>query len=1112
MWLLNTCTGALEWFHHASEAKYAILSHVWLQKESTFQDLQRFHHEARAHNSVPVLEREELSAKIKECCRVARELGYLWVWIDTCCIDKTSSAELSEAIASMFRWYRQADVCIVFLHDVEELYPQDATDSEAHPQDTAEAYDAEEFDADDLRSQDADETYLQNTDGLYPREMHKLNSQDADEVDSQDTDDQDTDELYPDEDDPDLQDTDELDSRHADLALTRCKWFTRGWTLQELIAPAEVVFYGADWSYLGTKAGLAGAISRVSGVDVDVLTHSRPLSAISVAQRMSWASRRETTREEDRSYSLLGLFGVYIPIVYGEGSNAFYRLQEAILRDIPDQSIFAWGDVWSYDPVTLAHLPYRTPRHFDPITQCLFAPSPTSFRDAGDVKVVPLDELRCYLAALHLNAHVSIPEYTFTSHGLRARLPVFPIPANTFPGDQTIEDSTAQVQLSSFIAIIACRKGRSGGLLHLYLSAVSEHVSNQLKVGLPFNNRLADYRGEWMRADALSHPRFNRGDHESTLSPTRAVEEAVYILSRPSELLPHSHSTWHARVDHTALKAPQNPNLGTVVGFALVSVSTPFQYLQPGARPPTFVTLCRGSERIWIDFGTCLDCDPNPVPTSVPMKVSVSHSNAHDDAPRISSSHHLHDCDGGLRPPHPCQLDRKLALPCGPYTLKLAFTIHPSPISIYEECMYYDLDIELSPALQSLPPLRAVPDRCSSPLPELYTPRPVTYAQTNFPLWEGSPLPGMHHRLGPPTRGRDPDLERTVPPLSFREVDLAFAPDGTGRLAWNSSSAGIVIWSLGLDAQLCVLATQDDDVRCFSWSADGRLLAAYCRSADGRAPALRIWNADPNSTAVYQQAFRTSLRETPSLQSLTFWDDRSCLARCRESTFLWDYHLGTVSSVTGRLGRSPSSSNACQSPPQFDILDVDREKCLVIGTQLVVDPDGHCSTNSTLVCRVGSGMEPEVLFDASLRRLGSAVYGAKFVPRTDWVLCTTAAAPFIRVFDYSTRELVWADDEACGIIQHVCASHDGELVAAPQHAAGREPDGETVVHVWRSRDGSVLKTLRVRAEIYALRFSPGGEHTLAAGMGDGTVRVWTLEDWATEPGLGNAPSPASEGA
>jgi hypothetical protein len=126
------------------------------------------------------------------------------------------------------------------------------------------------------------------------------------------------------------------------------RWFTRGWTLQELIAPEAVEFYGSQWrsqgqeASLGTKLSLQDEIFETTRIPIEVLQGS-DLKSYGIAQKMSWASQRKTTRMEDRAYSLLGLFNVNMPLLYGEGNRAFIRLQEEIMKMSTDESLFAWS-------------------------------------------------------------------------------------------------------------------------------------------------------------------------------------------------------------------------------------------------------------------------------------------------------------------------------------------------------------------------------------------------------------------------------------------------------------------------------------------------------------------------------------------------------------------------------------------------------------------------------------------------------------------------------------------------------------------------------------------------------------------------------------------------
>ncbi|KAK3369299.1 heterokaryon incompatibility protein-domain-containing protein, partial [Lasiosphaeria ovina] len=220
---------------------YAILSHTWAEEEVSFQDIQQGLAQSRRGFE-----------KVAGACAQAVQDGFEYLWIDTCCIDKSSSAELSEAINSMFRWYRDAEVCYAFLSDV---------------------------DADESPSSEAS-------------------------------------------------------------SFRKARWFTRGWTLQELIAPGVVYFYGAGWKQIGSRETLLNLIVDITGISESYFT-TGDLTQFSAAQKISWAAYRETTRVEDEAYSLLGLFDINMPLLYGEGERAFQRLQEEILRQFEDDSLFA---------------------------------------------------------------------------------------------------------------------------------------------------------------------------------------------------------------------------------------------------------------------------------------------------------------------------------------------------------------------------------------------------------------------------------------------------------------------------------------------------------------------------------------------------------------------------------------------------------------------------------------------------------------------------------------------------------------------------------------------------------------------------------------------------
>ncbi|KAI0665711.1 heterokaryon incompatibility protein-domain-containing protein [Trametes maxima] len=242
----------------------------------------------------------------------------------------------------------------------------------------------------------------------------------------------------------------------------RSRWFKRVWTLQELIAPPAIIFLSSDWRRLGSKRRLAELIESITGIDRLVLTHKRPLEEVSVACRMSWAATREARREEDRAYSLMGIFGVCMPTVYGEKEGAFFRLQEEIIKRTPDQSIFAWGRaLQDHGSGTLI----VTAQQYDYDSQSnmegLFATSPADFQGSADVSPIELSDFAT-LAGLERE---NVPIYTQTGAGICTTLPIAHIP------------DCWDVQLG----LLACVDG-NGRLVALFLRA-HPNMSSKLLVG-----------------------------------------------------------------------------------------------------------------------------------------------------------------------------------------------------------------------------------------------------------------------------------------------------------------------------------------------------------------------------------------------------------------------------------------------------------------------------------------------------------------------------------------------------------------------------------------------------------------------------------------------------
>ena len=185
----------------------------------------------------------------------------------------------------------------------------------------------------------------------------------------------------------------------------RSRWFTRGWCLQELIAPSNMHFFDRRWHYLGSKRTLTDLIVQITGIDEFSLFSSN-LSGVSVARKMSWAAKRETTRVEDIAYCLLGIFDINMPLLYGEGEKAFLRLQEEIIRQTEDHSIFAWSGEF-FQPKSSFNLGGA------------LAPHPSAFdtpKFMYDPKFAPVDVD---------SVPIKTPEtWSVTSRGIRIQLPL----------------------------------------------------------------------------------------------------------------------------------------------------------------------------------------------------------------------------------------------------------------------------------------------------------------------------------------------------------------------------------------------------------------------------------------------------------------------------------------------------------------------------------------------------------------------------------------------------------------------------------------------------------------------------------------------------------------
>jgi Heterokaryon incompatibility protein (HET) len=260
--------------------RYAILSHTWNEdndKEVIFSDIENKYGKSKAGYR-----------KLQFCSKQAEKDDLEYFWVDTCCINKADHVELSEAITSMFRWYRDAVKCYVYLSDVS------------------------------ARKRD----YNGQTERTW------------------------------------------------EASFRTSRWFKRGWTLQELIAPASVEFFSREGKYLGDKKSLEGRIHEITQIPIAAL-RGTPLTDFSVDERKRWAVERETKKKEDKAYCLLGIFNVFIPLIYGEGDHAFTRLKEEIEKRSGKKSIAAVMPETGLTPpgssAPPAHVHWMVTRHANPL-------------------------------------------------------------------------------------------------------------------------------------------------------------------------------------------------------------------------------------------------------------------------------------------------------------------------------------------------------------------------------------------------------------------------------------------------------------------------------------------------------------------------------------------------------------------------------------------------------------------------------------------------------------------------------------------------------------------------------------------------------------------------
>ncbi|KAG0700940.1 hypothetical protein DFH29DRAFT_1080368 [Suillus ampliporus] len=388
-----------------------MLSHRWETKEPALHDVQ----DKVVYDLDPV----GTMVKLQTFCKLARDAGHHWAWSDTCCIDQTNNIELQRSVNSMFVWYRESALTIVYLSDV----PPSSTSG----------------------------------------------------------------------------------------ALAYSAWNTRGWTVQEFLAPNVILFYRNDWSlYLNDRSpnhkksvAIMKELEDSTGINAQALVAFHP-GMTGAREKLRWASTRATTLQEDIAYSLFGIFGVHLPVIYSETKqNALGRLLQEIVARSGDITALDWAGTSSqFNSCLPADISsYKLP------------PCTSPFLSEGQIRMSVASLQNATVAELALTLYTRLDSLSpprFANCRLQLPCTIFPI--------TEVRRSRGQGQESSFTYYV-----KADGLQDLSITTEARLV--QFSSARPTNQTFLLIR-PWNRSD-LELPDF-------------ADNQSVAALSIPWSLSTHS--------------------------------------------------------------------------------------------------------------------------------------------------------------------------------------------------------------------------------------------------------------------------------------------------------------------------------------------------------------------------------------------------------------------------------------------------------------------------------------------------------------------------------------------------------------------------------------------